>query len=249
MEMALAFLGFLACLISLGYGLYHLVRYVLKKEKRFSKRLFWPLFIGGLVLLFTGAGLSEPDAAAATAEKKYSALNAEYKSLTKEHEELEKEYKSVSSEAKKLKDNTEDQGKLEQLEKENSELKKTQKSLKAEMKELQENQKQLKEDTKTVKAENETLKQDKTKLEKQLKEAKSQTASSHENTAGNSSSNTNKSDEAKTADTAEGCNIKGSKNGIYHTPGSTYYDRTTDPAEMFCSVEEAEAAGYRAPKR
>ncbi len=32
MEMVLAFLGFLACLISLGYGLYHLVRYVLKKE-------------------------------------------------------------------------------------------------------------------------------------------------------------------------------------------------------------------------
>lgn len=40
MEMVLAFLGFLACLIALGYGLYHLVRYVLKKEKRFSKRLF-----------------------------------------------------------------------------------------------------------------------------------------------------------------------------------------------------------------
>ncbi|RJS56338.1 hypothetical protein CJ481_10805 [Bacillus subtilis] len=241
MEMALAFLGFLACLISLSYGLYHLVRYVLKKEKRFSKKLFWPLLIGGLVLLFTGAGLSEPDAATANAEKKYSALNAEYKSLTKEHEALEKEYKSVSSEAKKLKDNTEDQDKLKQLEKENSELKKTQKSLKAEMKEL-------KEDTKTVKAENETLRQDKTKLENQLKETESQTASSHEDT-GSSSNNTSKSDETKTADKAEGCNIKGSKNRIYHTPGSTYYDRTTDPAEMFCSVEEAEAAGYRAPKR
>lgn len=248
MEMVLAFLGFLACLISLGYGLYHLARYVFKKEKRFSKKLFWPLLIGGLVLLFTGAGLSEPDAAAANAEKKYSALNAEYKSLTKEHEELEKEYKSVSSEAKKLKDNTDDQDKLEKLEKENRELKKTQKSLKTELKELQENQKQLKEDTKTVKAENETLRQDKTKLEKQLKEANSQTASSHED-AGGSSSNTNKSDETKTADKAEGCHIKGSKNGIYHTPGSTYYYRTTDPAEMFCSVEEAEAAGYRAPKR
>ncbi|MCY8203873.1 MULTISPECIES: LMBR1 domain-containing protein [unclassified Bacillus (in: firmicutes)] len=248
MEMILAFLGFFACLISLGYGLYHLVRFVLKKEKRFSKRLFWTLFIGGLVLLFTGAGLSEPDTAAANAEKKYSALNAEYKSLSKEHEELEKEYKSVRSEAKKLKDDPEDQDKLNKLEKENSELKKTQKSLKAEIKELQEKQKQLKEDTKTIKAENETLQQDKTKLEKQLKEAKSQTANSHEDT-GSSSSNTYKNDEAKTADTAEGCNIKGSKNGIYHTPGSTYYDRTTDPAEMFCSVEEAEAAGYRAPKR
>ncbi|MGQ9010568.1 LMBR1 domain-containing protein [Bacillus stercoris] len=248
MEMVLAFLGFLACLISLGYGLYHLARYVLKKEKRFSKRLFWPLLIGGLVLLFTGAGLSEPDAAAANAEKKYSALNAEYKNLTKEHEELEKEYKSVSSEAKKLKDNTEGQDKLEKLEKENRELKKTQKSLKAEIKELQENQKQLKEDAKTAKAENETLRRDKTKLENQLKETESQTASSHEDT-GSSSNDTNKSDETKTADKAEGCNIKGSKNGIYHTPGSTYYDRTTDPAEMFCSVEEAEAAGYRAPKR
>lgn len=32
MEMVIAFLGFLACLISLGYGLYHLVKYVLKKE-------------------------------------------------------------------------------------------------------------------------------------------------------------------------------------------------------------------------
>lgn len=117
MEMVLAFLGFLACLIALGYGLYHLVKYVLKKEKRFSKRLFWPLFIGGLVLLFTGAALAEPDTSAANAEKKYSALNAEYKNLTKEHEELEKEYKSVSSEAKKLKDNKEDQDKLEKLKK------------------------------------------------------------------------------------------------------------------------------------
>lgn len=42
--------------------------------------------------------------------------------------------------------------------------------------------------------------------------------------------------------------IKGSKNGIYHVPGSTYYDRTTNPAAWFKSVSEAEAAGYRAPK-
>ncbi|MGF7532193.1 hypothetical protein AAGG74_00345 [Bacillus mexicanus] len=234
MEMTLAFLGFLACLLSLGYGLYHLAGYMLKKEKRFSKRLFWPLLIAGLVLLFTGAGLSEPDAAAANAEKKYSELNTEYKSLAKEHEALEKEYQSVSAEAKKLKVSTEDQDKLKKLEKENSELKKTQTSLKAETKKLQDNQKQLKED--------------KTNLEKQLSEAKSQPARSHESTK-NSSSHTNKAGEAKTADKAEGCNIKGSKSGIYHTPGSTYYDRTTDPAEMFCSVEEAKAAGYRAPKR
>ncbi|CAN2255343.1 LMBR1 domain-containing protein [Bacillus vallismortis] len=246
MEVALVLLGFLACLIALGYGLYHLIGYVLKKDQRFLKKLFWPLLIGGLALIFTGAALTEPDAAAANAEKKYSALNTEYQSLTKEHKTLEKKYEEASSEAKTLKDHKKDQDKLQQLEKENSERKENQKTLKAEIKELQENQKQLKEDTKTVKAENETLRQDKTQLEKQLKEAKSHTASSQE-TAGSSSGNTK--NETKTPDTAEGCNIKGSKSGIYHTPGSTYYDRTTDPAEMFCSVEEAEAAGYRPPKR
>ncbi len=43
--------------------------------------------------------------------------------------------------------------------------------------------------------------------------------------------------------------IKGSNNGIYHTPGSTYYSRTTNPAAWFSTISEAEAAGYRAPKR
>ncbi|MBC2243789.1 hypothetical protein HCB25_06870 [Listeria booriae] len=43
--------------------------------------------------------------------------------------------------------------------------------------------------------------------------------------------------------------IKGSYSGIYHVPGSTYYDRTTNVKEWFNTVAEAEAAGYRAPKR
>lgn len=43
--------------------------------------------------------------------------------------------------------------------------------------------------------------------------------------------------------------IKGSKNGIYHVPGSTYYNRTTNPAALFKTVSEAKNAGYRAPKR
>lgn len=42
--------------------------------------------------------------------------------------------------------------------------------------------------------------------------------------------------------------IKGSKNGIYHVPGSQYYNRTTKPVAMFKTIAEAEAAGYRAPK-
>lgn len=42
--------------------------------------------------------------------------------------------------------------------------------------------------------------------------------------------------------------IKGSNNGIYHVPGSRYYDKTTNPAAWFKTVEEAERAGYRAPR-
>ena len=42
--------------------------------------------------------------------------------------------------------------------------------------------------------------------------------------------------------------IKGSVNGIYHTPGSTYYSRTKNVVQWFHTVEEAEAAGYRAPE-
>lgn len=35
---------------------------------------------------------------------------------------------------------------------------------------------------------------------------------------------------------------------IYHVPGSTYYDRTI-AEKWFNTIEEAEKAGYRAPKR
>jgi hypothetical protein len=41
-------------------------------------------------------------------------------------------------------------------------------------------------------------------------------------------------------------NSKGEK--IYHVPGSTYYDRT-NPERWFNTVEEAQAAGFRAPKK
>ncbi|WP_400163975.1 thermonuclease family protein [Brevibacillus sp. TJ4] len=50
----------------------------------------------------------------------------------------------------------------------------------------------------------------------------------------------------------EGKPIKGNINSkgekIYHVPGSPNYDRTI-PEEWFATEEEAQAAGYRAPKR
>lgn len=49
-------------------------------------------------------------------------------------------------------------------------------------------------------------------------------------------------------DSTENLLIKGSKSKIYHVPGSKYYDKTTNVVQWFKTIEEAEAAGYRAPK-
>lgn len=42
--------------------------------------------------------------------------------------------------------------------------------------------------------------------------------------------------------------IKGSRSGIYHLPGSQYYNRTTNPTAWFKTISEAQQAGYRAPR-
>jgi hypothetical protein len=42
--------------------------------------------------------------------------------------------------------------------------------------------------------------------------------------------------------------VKGNQSGIYHDVDSPYYD-ATHPEECFATAEDAEAAGYRAPKR
>lgn len=42
--------------------------------------------------------------------------------------------------------------------------------------------------------------------------------------------------------------IKGSKSGVYHLPGSKYYDNTTNPRAWFKTIEEAKKAGYRPAK-
>lgn len=58
-------------------------------------------------------------------------------------------------------------------------------------------------------------------------------------------------DAAKGNKRSEDCAIKGNINSkkekIYHMPGSRHYEMTK-PEEMFCTKEEAEQAGFRAPK-
>lgn len=51
------------------------------------------------------------------------------------------------------------------------------------------------------------------------------------------------------SDKKSSCSIKGNyKSMIYHCLNSPSYDRTTDNITYFCTPEEAERAGFRAPK-
>ncbi|MDF2883802.1 MAG: hypothetical protein K0R54_4366 [Clostridiaceae bacterium] len=68
------------------------------------------------------------------------------------------------------------------------------------------------------------------------------------NTNTNTSSNITSSGKQYVDSNGNGL-IKGSENHIYHIPGSTYYSRTKKVVQWFKTIEEAEAAGYRAPEK
>lgn len=73
------------------------------------------------------------------------------------------------------------------------------------------------------------------------------------NSNGKEQSSLTGTEKSSTQDHSKGiCNIKGniSSSGkkIYHMPGDEYYDETK-PEKMFCSREEAEAAGFRSSQR
>ena len=74
-------------------------------------------------------------------------------------------------------------------------------------------------------------------------EASDATSTSAKNTTSNVAE-----DEKEYVDAKGNGLIKGSKNGIYHLPGTRGYEQTTNPKEWFKTIAEAKAAGYRAPK-
>lgn len=98
------------------------------------------------------------------------------------------------------------------------------------------------------KAEKELLaKEEAEKKAEEERLAKEKAQASSNNTQ--SSAPSSKSSAGKFVDANGEGTIKGSSSGIYHVPGSTYYNKTTNPVRMFKSIEEAKAAGFRAPKR
>ncbi|WP_152657593.1 hypothetical protein [Oceanobacillus sp. CFH 90083] len=170
-------------------------------------------------------------------EKANSSLQAEYDELQSQFNELEEEVTQLKEENETLED-------YESIKEENESLAEEIAALKEEN-EKQEDYESVKEENESLAEEIDTLKENNSELQQQLED--SQEASS----SGSSTSSTSEEDDttASSSQSAEGeCNIKGSTSGIYHVPGSTYYDRTTNVVSWFCSEEEAQEAGYRAPK-
>ena len=120
--------------------------------------------------------------------------------------------------------------------------------LKSENTELEQNNEKLIKDVETLKEENDTLKQENSVEQTSDNSSNTSDGDSDVETTSISTESANNTTEVASESSGE-CNIKGSVNGIYHTPGSTYYDRTTNVVEWFCTPEEAVDAGYRAPKR
>lgn len=96
------------------------------------------------------------------------------------------------------------------------------------------------------KAEDERLAKE--KADQEATQAASSSSSSTQNESQSTPSTPASSEKMYVDQNGDGT-IKGSVNGIYHTPGSTYYGRTKNVVQWFKTTSEAEAAGYRAPKR
>lgn len=177
----------------------------------------------------------------ATLEEANSSLQEEYDELQSQFNELEDEIAVLEDENEKLED-------YESIKEENE-------SLTEEIAALEEENEKF-EDYESIKEKNESLSEEITTLQESNSELQQQLEESQEaDRSGSSASSTSAEDSDDNDTTAsssqpdEGeCNIKGSESGIYHLPGSTYYDRTTNVVSWFCCEEEAQEAGYRAPK-
>lgn len=231
--MMLLIIGLLCICFAIGYA----VNFLLLKHQNqqiFSKKLFYPFLTIGLVfsimsLPFAGTGAPKAQADPSS-------------------EQLLKEQKQLASDISRLKEDKETlTASLEDVTKEKEKLSKKLENITSEKKTVKQQEKtihELEEKIDKLTSTNETLKKEHQKVNKDTTSSAQRSAPKDDgtNTSGHESQK-----ETKKESTA--CNIKGSVNGIYHTPSSRYYSRTKNVTKMFCSVEEAERAGYRAPKQ
>ncbi|WP_231692467.1 hypothetical protein [Bacillus paralicheniformis] len=88
-------IGFLSFIFSICYLVFHLIRRIFSPGKRFSRKLFYPCFAGGLLLLIISAPYYS--------EETYAIDETKTEDLTTELQELKTEHSAVQKEQTALK--------------------------------------------------------------------------------------------------------------------------------------------------
>lgn len=159
---------------------------------------------------------------------------SETNSFSKEFEELKEDYDSLSKDLEEQKDLKDYQHKYKKLKKENDDLEKDIEKLTQsnEDKDIQLQENSSVSSTQESPPQNTETYDDDEIIDYQDEEIYEDYNESY----------------IEEADQPDGdCDIKGSETGIYHVPGSRYYNQTKNVADWFCTPEEAVKAGYRAP--
>ncbi|WP_339234436.1 hypothetical protein [Oceanobacillus sp. FSL W7-1281] len=237
--------------ISIIFVLSGLAVYTLSHStsNRKTMKKYLPLLaLAMFFILLSGCGTDNNSADSDQEIENNEELTSEIATLEEANSSLQEEYDELQSQFNELEDENE---KLEDYES----IKEGNESLTEEIAALEEENEKF-EDYESIKEKNESLSEEITTLQESNSELQQQLEESQEaDRSGSSASSTSAEDSDDNDTTAsssqpdEGeCNIKGSESGIYHLPGSTYYDRTTNVVSWLCSEEEAQEAGYRAPK-
>ncbi|MGE6628796.1 coiled-coil domain-containing protein [Bacillus sp. NPDC077027] len=235
-------IGILCFICAIGYILYFSIQKINNKHTAFSKNIFFPLLIIGILFFGISVPFIETDTPKAQADPSTQELLKEQKQLKSQIISLEEEKKDLSSELEKTaKEKKELTNKLEKMTKEQITAKEQQQTIEK----LQKKIDKLTTNNEALKKENQKIKQQSAQSNKHQDTASAANGSAPKDNGTNTGGHESQK-ETKKESTA--CNIKGSVNGIYHTPSSRYYSRTKNVTQYFCSVKDAERAGYRAPK-
>ncbi|MEI4789070.1 hypothetical protein WAX46_01590 [Bacillus sp. FJAT-53060] len=224
----LLIIGLLCFCFAIGYAANFLL---LKRQNQriFSKRRFYPFLIIGLVFsIMSLPFVAQADPSSEPLFKDQKQVTSEISRLKSDKETLTSSLEDVTKEKEKL------TKKLENITSEKETVKQQEQTIQ-----------ELEEKIDKLTSSNEILKKENKKVNKETQSPAVQRSAPKDdgtNTGGHESQKETKKESAT-------CHIKGSVNGIYHTPSSRYYSRTKKFKRMFCSVEEAERAGYRAPKQ
>src|SRR5690625_3878515 len=202
----------------------------LKREKAMTKNRILPLILIGICTLVISSACGNDHTETVENLELEIDKNEE---VTEQNDELEQMNEELNEDMDDLAD------KVDDLTTQTDKLKEDYDELKSENTKLEKSNDKLKKDAETLTEENDTLKQENSVEQTTNNNNSSNTTDSEESDVETTTTNTEVASES-----SGDCNIKGSENGIYHTPGSTYYDRTKNVVEWFCSTGEAVDAGY-----